>query len=1043
MAKYSTPGIRFTEIDNSIRTESLPGMGIGAIVMKSNKGPVNQRIVTRNYNEFTEIFGQPETLTDYGHFAAENYFANSTQLFSVRATMGDEQYSQIQFTYENAPVTAQNNSEDTAKIMYVDNQGDNNLRLLDKLSTTTNYDSLVNNGDWCANDELVSGFSVKQKAYYGEFKDILTESNDLIIFKGKNDGWTGNIVESGVHVIYPTTVDSEGNDPTFNTTLMFTSAGWDASASKDYVSIKPERRTSKTMYKVTVSVPEEYTLDRKQTNIQFYGNCDAVSSWSATGVKYKEIFENGADNFYGDAFSGSWTEPEVDGYGYVDAQRMEIMDWDDPEIKKTYYVDSEEFEEHCDQAFGMKFTNFNEVDPSYAVVGYNENINKALPVGNKLYFINPVSAMYKDIVETYDESFKHITETEIKEDVDWLGTYEYGEVGIPARTPKKVIIDMMDQYACSDISDINDYSYLRYYDVTTDSIVEKIVKETPEAMAKNDNTEEYLFWLFTEKGSSKLTKASVYIASSTELIALPIQKDHVYEEKDTATYIPLNNIVAQPTSFIFNSVDKTYADGYTIKTESEDEPGNGDVERYRSNFDDQLIITSIGPGEYGDDIGISIITTECANIPALQHQNAFNWKYAYDDEDQVNNDTTAYDENPNDLTWKKVFRINVYVKNKTQTAEAAWGFGMDALRKDPAESWFVSTDPYAKDSDGNSLYIPNVINGHSDYIYVSRASVSDAADNKGKYQQPKQTYAIYGLTGGKNSVKNDISEKTAALELYKDRQRAKFDILFNVDAVDTFNGRQRFAAHQRKIAQIAAARTMDMGVVQVTSKQTKTAKQMLSESKMFSFNNGSYVAEYGGYDKYYNSAIASWVYLPKSVAGACAMAYCDTFSYPWMAPAGVSRGTIGYTNGQLLKLTDDEIGQLYDNNVNTTRDCGSYGVVLWGQKTALKKNSLLNRINIRRCLNYIEKRLENMMTPYLFMQNSVNTRSAARNDIDSFLQRVKAAEGIDRYALSVTQDPEDPTIMNVAIQLWPTSAIEFVDVKIVINRSRGVSVEEG
>ena len=162
-----------------------------------------------------------------------------------------------------------------------------------------------------------------------------------------------------------------------------------------------------------------------------------------------------------------------------------------------------------------------------------------------------------------------------------------------------------------------------------------------------------------------------------------------------------------------------------------------------------------------------------------------------------------------------------------------------------------------------------------------------------------------------------------------------------------------------------------------------------------------------------------------------------------MAPAGVARGTIPYTTGQLLRLTDNEIGQLYDNNVNTTRDCGGYGVVLWGQKTALKKNSLLNRINVRRCLNYVEKQLENMMTPYLFMQNSVNTRSSARNDIDSFLQRVKAAEGIESYALSVTQDPEDPTIMNVNIRLVPISAIEFIDVKIIINRSRGVSVEEG
>ena len=266
--------------------------------------------------------------------------------------------------------------------------------------------------------------------------------------------------------------------------------------------------------------------------------------------------------------------------------------------------------------------------------------------------------------------------------------------------------------------------------------------------------------------------------------------------------------------------------------------------------------------------------------------------------------------------------------------------------------------------------------------------------------------------------------------------------MFNVDAIETFNGRQRYNALQRKIAEIAGNRKQDIGVIQVTSKACKTGKQMVSESKMFTFNNASYVAEYGGYDKYYNGDVASWIYLPKSVAGACAMAHCDTFVYPWMAPAGVANGTIPYANGQLLRLTDDEIGELYDNNVNTTRDCGNFGVILWGQKTALKKNSLLNRINVRRCMNYIEKILEHMMTPYLFQQNNTSTRSAARNDIDAFLQRVKAAGGIDRYEVSVTIDDDDPTIMNVNIIVYPTSAIEFIDIKIFINRQKGMSMDE-
>ena len=69
-----------------------------------------------------------------------------------------------------------------------------------------------------------------------------------------------------------------------------------------------------------------------------------------------------------------------------------------------------------------------------------------------------------------------------------------------------------------------------------------------------------------------------------------------------------------------------------------------DIEQYKSVFDDQLVIASIGPGKYGDDIGISIITTECSEIPALNHQNAFNWKYANDDEIRYwpNNDMDFY-----------------------------------------------------------------------------------------------------------------------------------------------------------------------------------------------------------------------------------------------------------------------------------------------------------------------------------------------------------------------------------------------------------------
>ena len=1013
MAKYSVPGIRTQEIDNSIQTEAAPGLGIGAIVLKSNKGPVNQRIVTRDYNEFKEIFGAPETLTDYGHFAAENYFANSTQLYAVRATMGDEQYAQIQFTYEDAPVTAQHKSENVAKIEFADNQGINNLYLLAPLSSYgvdglegTEWQDAFNTNTSYDNAD-VSGYALVQGAMYGSFIDILSEGEDRIIFKSTSEDFPGVVANEGYHVIYPETVVVDGDNVTVTkrqSKLMFTTDGWETSA-------LPVVKTKAGGYEeVSVLVPSSATLDgRGDATIKFLAPSGIFNE--TTPVFYNQIFENGAQNFYPAGAFPTWNDPSANGYGYTPAKRLEVIDWDDPEIKKTYFVDSYTVEGEFapGYAYGLKYTELNQVDPTYDIAG----------------------------TENFDEEHTSVVKcANIKEMYDGKIDAEFEDEYGVLKSAENIAIAMLDRFGVSDITDIATYFYINYYSPRENHRIEKLVKENfGDKTVQKNNVEDKLFIRYFEKDGKKLEIRSVFNIKNGEpaLIDLPIQQDSIVKYGDVENVV--NNIVATPTSYIVNSVDKTYADGYTIKTESDDEPGNGDIEKYQSTFTDQLVIASIGPGEYGNDIGVSIITTACADIPALQGTYGFNWKYKYDDEDQVN-------ANVEGLTWKKVFRINVYIKNKNQTAEAAWGTGMEALLKTPAESWYVSTDPYAKDEEGNSLYAPNVINGHSEYIYVSRASTNDAVDRVGNYAQPVQTFAIYGLTGGKNSTKDNVSEKTAALTLYKDRVRSPFDILFNVEAIDTFNGRQRYNAHQRKIAELAGNRKQDIGVVQVTSKSCKTGKQMVSEAKMFTFNNASYVAEYGGYDKYYNGDVASWIYLPKSVAGACAMAHCDTFVYPWMAPAGVANGTIPYANGQLLRLTDDEIGDLYDNNVNTTRDCGNYGVVLWGQKTALKKNSLLNRINVRRCMNYIEKILEHMMTPYLFQQNNVNTRSSARNDIDAFLQRVKAAGGIDRYDVSVTQDDEDPTIMNVNIIVYPTSAIEFIDIKIYINRTKGVSMDE-
>ena len=1039
MAKYSVPGINFNEIDNTVRSNSVPGLGIGAIVLKSNKGPVNQRILTSSYDNFTQIYGEPENLDDFGHFAAENYLAISNQLLCVRATMGDEGYAQIQYPYTDADSLDKFTSKDTAEFKYINNEDDSQLKLLGQLSAVTTVSALTtvneNGGyEWLPDDLELSSFALKQKAQFATINDLITDAPPSVaVFKAYTDN-TGEIgthkfdveTASGKYIEFATKVTSEGKVTKMFDDLILTDDAWTSGElPKDAFSINKTpitniyTATSGVLtakgYKTIFTVPSSATLDGSNHSLTAYFDAESdlwtnvINNSAVDSVKFNEIFVK--DSFYAggsqdkDAYC---TEPQ-------DAVKIQFRDWDDV-TNKTHYVLQKEFEDSVGQTVGIQFREY----------GFNTK-QEALAV----------------VVDEMNEDNIKVTP------LDTL--FSQGDEG------KKKVVSLADEYGV-DVAEIatKEFALLQYYDVWNgmpldengdfdkntydENLVEKIIYTEEWNEFKSANTtpyNEYLFWTIAEKNSTKAMTVSTFVQDNPSQVVIPWQ-DGVQEINEEGEVVkePMRKMVALASSEILNSTNDTYRDGYTLSIESDDEPGNGDVEQYVSNKNNQLIIASIGPGEYGNDVGVSIITTEAADIPALNHQNAFNWKYRFDDEEQVDNDE-------DDLTWKKVYRVNVYVKTKTQTAEAAWGTGMDALLKDPTESFYVSNDPQAKDAEGNSLFAPNVINGHSEYIYVSRNSVNEAKTGAGTYAQPCQTYAIYQLTGGTNSNKNNISEKTAALKLYRDRQKADFDILFNVEAVETFNGRQRYGALQRKIAEIAAARKMDIGVVQVTSKESKSIKKMIGEAKMFSFNNGTYVAPYGGYDKYYNGTLGSWIYLPKSVAGACAMAYCDMFSYPWMAPAGVARGKIQYTTGQLTRLTDDEIGQLYDNNVNTSRQCGGFGEVIWGQKTALKKESALNRINVRRCLNYIEKQLENMLVPYLFQQNTPNTRSAAKNSIDAFLSRVQAAEGLIEYSLSVTQDSEDPHIMNVNIRLVPAESIEWIDVKITIDRNTGVTATEG
>jgi hypothetical protein len=189
---------------------------------------------------------------------------------------------------------------------------------------------------------------------------------------------------------------------------------------------------------------------------------------------------------------------------------------------------------------------------------------------------------------------------------------------------------------------------------------------------------------------------------------------------------------------------------------------------------------------------------------------------------------------------------------------------------------------------------------------------------------------------------------------------------------------------------------------------------------------------------------------PASVAAVGALAFSDANSDgPWFAPAGFNRGGISILGGNdgprvtgtwknLPKADRDE---LYELNINPIARFPAVGeIVIFGQKTLQQTPSALDRINVRRLMIYLKKRIGNIADTILFDQNVQATWSRFKSSADLILTDVQSRFGIAEYKLvldstTTTPDLVDQNIMYAKIYVKPARAIEFIAIDFVITRS--------
>ncbi len=425
-----------------------------------------------------------------------------------------------------------------------------------------------------------------------------------------------------------------------------------------------------------------------------------------------------------------------------------------------------------------------------------------------------------------------------------------------------------------------------------------------------------------------------------------------------------------------------------------------------------LLIGAVGPGLDGNNVAVTIETAH----------SAADWINSYDAY------TSSTDLSAHPIA-QYVFKINVFTKTDTENWD---DITYSSISASPIETWY-GTRTSILDGNKNQLQIDSVINGNSEYIYVVPGTVNFDT-TLGVTPSAVQQLAGGALNYGTNLTSTD------GLSYFTNRE----DINVSIIITPTYD------MTVKKAAAVIAANRKDCIVVVQSGQRANITTAAILTAETYGYSNPSYVALYAGWDKYYDQYNDKDVYIPKCIYGASLMARNDNRANVWDAPAFTNRGVLT-SNGQLKQFNSDDVGILYDANINTSKNTRGYGDVMWGQKTAQKKASALDRINVRRLLLFIESSVENALLPFLGEPNDDETRLRVFNIIDDFLGGIDAEGAFDNskgvgYQVVCNTDNNTAQVIDnnklaVDIYVKPTKTIEFIELQTVITRT-GISFSE-
>ena len=180
------------------------------------------------------------------------------------------------------------------------------------------------------------------------------------------------------------------------------------------------------------------------------------------------------------------------------------------------------------------------------------------------------------------------------------------------------------------------------------------------------------------------------------------------------------------------------------------------------------------------------------------------------------------------------------------------------------------------------------------------------------------------------------------------------------------------------------------------------------------------------------------VVVPPSVGMLGVMSQNDSIADPWFAPAGLSRGRLNAVDTR-VQMNRDLLDEVYDADINPIYvPAGRSGeVYAFGQKTLLQDSSALDRINVRRLLIDIRRKVKKVGEQLLFEPNRASTLERFSSLVEPIMSNVQKRRGVERYKVQIdttttTQNDIENNTIRGKIYLQPTKSVEFISLDFVV-----------